>query len=317
MVIAIATAGLGANNQLQAKLLQNREQSRYAVILRSIFILLSISSAVIFVVVLKMGALGLILSSLIIVVIFYFQASYYLKADTKGNFSWKMAKEGLVYGTGVLPHHLSQATAPMLSKTILVNFATLAALGHYSIAMRFFMPLELLYTSTVTAFTPIYNAYRKDGDSIKIRENVKQLLFVSLLAYAGMQLLAPLVMDFMLPSSFETAIPLIPVLSIAFIGKAIYAVNVSEIFYSKKTQYVSIITFGGLMVNLLICLLFAKEYTSTAISWAFSIGFLFSALLSYLYKKKVSQYEMFNREIGFFVIGSVIITIIAFLIYNC
>jgi O-antigen/teichoic acid export membrane protein len=225
-----------------------------------------------------------------------------------------MAKEALTYGIGVLPHHLAAAAAPFISKTLLLNMGSLVALGMYSIALRFFIPLELLYTATNTAFIPIYNGHRKAGEVEKIKQSVRQILIISFIAFAFFQIFGPWMMRWMLPDRFYDSISLIPILSIAFIGKTIYGICVAEIFYSKKTRFVSIITIGGLVVNFLICFLFVKDLGSIAIAWAFSIGFLFWALLAFFYKMRISNFDSFSKEIGIYLFASIIVSIFSFLL---
>lgn len=312
VLLSVITAGLGAKNQVQQRIIQNREQSRYSVILKTIFSLSSVAMAVAFVVYLKMGAFGMVLSQFIITIAFFIQALFYLKSYVGARFNISMAKEALTYGMGVLPHHLAAAAAPFISKTLLMNMGSLLALGIYSMALRFFLPLELLFNATNTAFIPIYNGHRKAGESEKIKKTVRQILIMSFIAFTFFQMLGPWLMIRMLPDRFYNSITLMPILSIAFIGKTIYGICVAEIFYSKKTRFVSFITIGGLIINFLISFLLLNKFGAVAVAWAFSCSFLFWAILAFFYKIRISSFYSFSKEFGIYLFASLIVAMLAF-----
>jgi O-antigen/teichoic acid export membrane protein len=313
--LAIFSAGLSSNNQLQQKLIQNKEQSRYSFFLKISFTLISIILALIFVIKLKMGALGLVLSGVLVNAAYFVQALHYLKNYTTGNFNQSMAKEALNYGSGILPHHLAVASAPLINKTILLNMGSLSALGSYSVGMRFFLPLEITYTMINTAFVPIYNNLRKEKNDIGLRKNIRIILTFSFIVYTIVQLLGPPVMRFLLPISFHSAIPLLTILSIGFCGRTLYGICTAEIFFQQKTKFISFITITGMIVNVLICIAFVNQYQGQAICWASTISFIFWALLSYIYKKRVSEYTSFNLEFIIFILSCSLITFLSFFLY--
>lgn len=308
MVIALAIACFSANNQLQKKLIQNRLQSRLNLILQVIFAFTNIGLTFLLVVVFELGALGSILASAVVTIAFYFQALYYLRKDLNGSFSRHMAKESINYGIGILPHHMAHSTGPLITKAILANVATLAVVGVFSISLRFVSPLILVCTSLNTVLVPLYNASRKKNEHEKIHTLIRQILLVSFAAYTIFVLLMPFIMKWSLPVEYHPAIPMIPILAIAFFGRTIYHISVAEIFYQKKTKVVSIITISGLLINIALCYILVQPYGSIALCWAFSASFLVWAIIAYLYKRKVSNYPMFNKELFLFAAGSIIIT---------
>ncbi len=312
LVLPIITAGLGANNQLQQKVIQNEERSSYSVRIRLAFTFFSILMSITFISYFRMGVLGFILADFIVAIAFFIQAYFFLKPYITGIFSKEMAREGLRYGSGILPSHVSGAAAPLINKTLLVNMGSLGALGVFSIGLRFIMPLEIVYNMINVAFTPIYNGLRTDQNTSELKKNVRFILLISFAVFTLAQVIGPPVMRWMLPESYYSAISLLPILSIAFIARTIYGINVAEIYYCRKTKYVSIIIIGGLIVNTLFCLLLVEFFQEKAIAWAYSINIILWAVLSFLYKKKVSDFDSYSREILFFIIASTCISIISF-----
>jgi len=316
MVLAIIMAGLSANSQLQKKLIQNRLQSRLNLILQVVFSGLNIGLTLLLVVVYGMGALGSILASTIVTIIFYIQALFYLRDDLKGKYDREMAKEAYQYGVGILPHHMANSSGPLITKTLLLTMGSLAILGVYSIALRFVSPLILVCTSLNTVLVPMYNKARKEEDNEALIKLVRQVLFVSFVAFLVFNLFIPPIMKAVLPVEYHEAIPMLPILTLAFVGRTIYHISLVEIFYEKKTRFISIITISGLLCNILICILFVSDFGVYALCWAYAISFMIWAIFAYLYKRKVSDFLPFNKELSWFTAGSVFAGILGFTVIS-
>lgn len=305
LVLPILTAGMGANNQLMQKVLQNEEKSTYAVKLRLSFTFASITMTIILIAGFKLGALGFLVADLIIAIAFFIQAYFFLKPYNKGKFNIEMAKEGLRYGSGILPSHVFMTASPLISKTLLVNLGSLGSLGILSIGTRFVLPLEIFYSMISTSFTPIYNKLRTEDRNEEIAKYVKIIFAGSFFIFAGLMLFGPPIMRFMLPAVYLDSISLIPILALGFIFKIIFLLNSIEIYYVRKTRFVSIIPFVGLTVNILVCLFFVAGFQEKAIAWAYSINYMVWSVMAYYYKKKVSTYSMFLNEHFWFILASI------------
>jgi len=318
VVMAIITAGLGANSQLQQKVIQNREQSKYALYLKLAFTFFSIALAFVFIVFFKMGALGLVLVSFLTALFFFFQARYYLKPDLDGHFDKDIAKEALKYGLGILPNHLTASASPFINSAVILRLGGMASLGLFSIGLRFFFPLEMVFNALNTAFTPIYNEKRKAGKEEELKVLVRQILGISLLVYTGYQILGPYLMGLLVPQNYHSSIKLMPILGIAFLGKSIYNISMSEVFFSKKTLFSSIVILSGLSTNLLTVFILGQLlgfYSGEAaflVSWGFAIGFLFWGFTSVVFKCRVSKFDLYLPEILVFLALGALITLIGF-----
>lgn len=310
--LGIITAGLGANNQLQQKLLQNREQSRYSMILKTSFVFFSIGLTLILVIIFELGALGFVLATFVTTFLFFIQAYIYLRKDLGGTYDKKMASESMKFGLGILPHHLANSFAAFLTRSILSRTASLASVGIYSIGLRFFAPLEIIYSSIVTAFVPIYNDYRVKENDIKIRQTIQQILLLSFVIFSLYLFCTPVIMKLMLPPNYLESIKLVPILALAFIGKTLYQISMVEVFYSKNTKFISLLTISSIFLNIIIFISLLGGYQEEAISWGFSAGFLLGGILALFYKKRVSNYTLFFKELSAFAISSLVIWGIAY-----
>lgn len=314
-VIVVVTAAIGANSAIQQRLLQNREQSKYYAILKTIFAFVSIGLALLFVVILNMGALGMLLSTLIVGVIFFLQADFYLNKDGKGIFDRLMAKKAVFYGLALAPAIIAGDAALLFNKGLLLKYGALQAVGIYSIANRFYLPLNILADATNRAFVPFYNKLRKEGNTSGIKVNIRGTLVINLAIYAGFMLFMPMVMRFMLTKEYYPSIRLIPFIGFTFIGKTIYHMTIAEVFYQIKVKYMALLTIGSVGVNTFICILLVNQYQEVGVCIGYTVGALSLALMSVIYKKNVSQFPMFKWEILIYLLVSCFVTILAGLIY--
>ena len=286
IVLVLINSGFSANSDLQKRLLQSKEKSAYMAKLNIALALIGILLTIFFVVFLKMGALGLILSQTCTTLIFFIQSQYYLRNYIKGKFNLPMLKDSLKYGVGLLPHHLFAALAPLLSKGILNSRDSLAALGIFSIALRFIQPLDIIYNIFNQSFNPIYFSLRKKDDTIQIKKVYLVVWLSAIIIFMITVLLLPSLVPFITPIRFHKSAELIPILALGFIGQVAYMMFLQESYYDKNTKSVSLITGSGLAVNLIVTIVGVNQFGVYAIAWANSAGFITWAVVSYLLSKK-------------------------------
>jgi O-antigen/teichoic acid export membrane protein len=286
IVLVLINSGFSANSDIQKRLLQSKEKSSYMAKLNIALALIGILLTIFFVVFLKLGALGLILSQTCTTLIFFVQSQYYLRNYIKGNFNLPMLKDSLKYGVGLLPHHLFAALAPLLSKGILNSRDSLAALGVFSLALRFIQPLDIINNIFNQSFNPIYFSLRKKDDTIQIKKVYLVAWLSAILIFMITALILPSLVPLITPVRFHKSAELIPILALGFIGQVVYMLFLQENYYNKNTKSVSIITGSGLTVNLIITIVGVNQFGVYAIAWAYSAGFITWAFVGFLLSKK-------------------------------
>jgi len=315
-VLAVLTAALSANSQLQQRLLQNNEQSKYSAILRTVFSLINIILAIFFVALLKWGPAGILFSSFIVTVAFYIQAEFYLKQYLTGSYQTKMAKQSLSYGLALAPSYVVGDVAILMNKSLLLKYGALEAVGIYSMASRFFMPLDLLAEATNTAFVPLYNKLRKEDRTLQLIHNVRKTLIINILLFGFFLLGMPFIMKLMLTREYLGAILLFPIIGLSFIGKTIYHICIAEVFYSIRTKYMFIIVSGNILVNTGLCVLLAEEYKALGVCIAYASGSLAMGAMAFIYKSNISNFYSFKSELSLYFVAAFAISALSYLIYN-
>lgn len=284
--LVLLTAAFSANNDLQKRLIQSKEESAYMAKLNIATASINIAMALFFVVVLELGALGLILAQSITTLIFFLQSQYYLRKYLKGSFRPSMLKSSLKYGIGLLPHHLFVVFAPLLSKGILNYKESLAALGIFSLAIRFMQPLDILYDIFNKSFNPIYFSLRDNGEEAKVKNVYRIVWYMAILIFSVVVLVVPIVIPLITPLRFHQSSGLIPILALGFLGQVLYMFFVQERFYDKKTKFISLVTGLGLAANLIVTILTVSEYGVYSIAFAYMSGFVTWAIAGYLLSDK-------------------------------
>lgn len=288
--ILLLNSALGANSDLQKRLLQCTEKSRYSALLSITNAFIGIVSAIFLVVVFKLGALGLMLSQMLTSVIFFVQAQFYLRSWTRGTFRPSLLRESLKYGMFTLPHHLFAAFAPLLSRLVLLHTGSLAALGLFALASRFIQPMEMIYAAFNQAWLPIYFSMRKENVSKEKIERISRSIWIASIGlYLVAVFLAPPIIPLITPERFHDSASIVPILAMGFIWQVIYFLVSIDLAYIKKNQYMTATTLAGMIVNLTVTLVFANKYGVLALAWAQVAGYMVWGILSFAFVKKFGE----------------------------
>jgi len=285
IILSLATSMFAANSNLQRRVIQAREQSGYAARLSLVFGITGLLLSLLLVMVFEMGALGVLVAQLINGLAFFVQSQIYLSFDLKAAFNPTMALEAIKYGSGLFPHHLLVAASPLIAKSILAGSKSVAAVGIFSLALRFILPLNLVNGAFKTAFQPIYFSLRKEAEEVPEKflliSKLRSLAWYGGIAVFSLAVLFfPLLIPMIVPESFHDSGFLVPILAIGFLGQLLYFLLLVEFFYLEKTFFAPIITGIGLVVNVVLAYYYIDRWGPVGLSWAQSIGFLTWGLIA-------------------------------------
>jgi O-antigen/teichoic acid export membrane protein len=268
---------------------------------------ISIGLTLLLVVHFELGALGMVMAQLITSFIFFIQAQFYLKSDLGGELSIGYLKSSLRYGTGLLPHHLFAAFSPLLAKVLLAGTHSMTALGIYALALKLTLPLDVLYNSFNQGFQPVYFKTRKQIETGEVSKAellglFQKILLIAVGVYSALVLMSPWFIIQFIPERFHESIPLIPIIGIGFLGQMMYMLQVSDLFYSKRTFVVPLITGAGVVVNVAIAYLLVEQFGAIGIAWASSSGFVVWFLIS----GTLAKYKINIFNFSFLLLSSVV-----------
>ncbi|HEX4147113.1 MAG TPA: oligosaccharide flippase family protein [Pirellulales bacterium] len=274
-LLALGTAVITCNQNLQDKLVQAREQSSYMAVLNVVRAVIFIALALTFVLALRWGATGMLLAELIAAALIFVQAGWYLRPNLRGHFQPEMLRTSVIYGLGVLPSHLVWNLAALVTNSILADAIDLGAVGELGFARRFVLPLTVLASACQTAFIPIYFSLRSDYSAKNIDALVRTARFVwagAITVAIGGVFFIPPMLRLMTPQEYHNAATLVPILVVGFLSQTVYFVFGPELYYSKKTYLVPIVTASSAIVSVLFTLATVKSMGAAGVAWANSLG---------------------------------------------
>jgi O-antigen/teichoic acid export membrane protein len=273
---------LSCNTDLQRRLLQAREQSRYTAVLTISTALANIVLAILFVAVLRLGVNGMFLAQFLAGLAFFFQARVYLRPTLQGRFQSHFIKPTLLYGSGIVLSHFLGNFGPYYVRSLLAGRESLEEVGLFGIASRFTNPLMIVFTAFNTAFIPIYFAARKH-ESAESENNliaaVRNTWTLALFLFLSTICMAPAAIVIMTPERYHAAAPLVRVLAVGLMGQAVYLLLTPEIFYQKKTWMITVVTFFGVAVNVGLALSLVDRYGLYGVAWSTALGQVASGIL--------------------------------------
>lgn len=308
----IVWAFFNSNTDLQRRLLQVREQSAYSARLSIFTALLTISLTILFVVVFKLGAVGVVGATVVSSIIFFGQAQFYLRHDLRGKFDWSNLAPSISYSLGVLPYHLVYYAAPVINRSILAGYDSIAAVGILGIATRFGIPLNVFIGALQNSFTPMYFSIRKiEGDSEIGKKQIGELVLdiwgVGLLLLAAILCFGGLAIKILTTSEFHGAASLLPYVSISLIMGLAAFVFGNEIYYNKKTWWIAILSLVNVLINIIILIVLLPYLGLMAVAYALLISSVLAGALQIYVSRRIYRFHVPWRK---FIISMVLMSIL-------
>ncbi|MDZ4715816.1 MAG: oligosaccharide flippase family protein [Cytophagales bacterium] len=252
-ILIMLSSFLNTSSDIQKRLLQVREQSGYNALLNVVSAMIGIAVAVVLVVIMNMGALGMVIATVVTSAIFYIQAQHYLRKDLVFVFDNRMFKDSLTYTLPLLPYQVIGNLAPLFGRSILSMQSSLAAVGLFGIAFKLTQPLLVFSNALGTAYSPIYFSLRTEGGSEigqKIARAVSKIWVVSAMLFMGIYLFATPAIVLLTDARYHTADISVRILTMGFLPTVFYLIVSQEIFYQKKTKIILLINLTAAVLNI-------------------------------------------------------------------
>jgi O-antigen/teichoic acid export membrane protein len=245
-------------------LLQTRNQAtRYAVISLANF-LVTTGLTVTFVVVLRWGATGALLATMITAVTFFGLSLYLLRSQLTFGLKWQLLREAFAYSLPQVPHSLASQTTAMADRLILNSKLGSAAAGLYSVGGMISMAVEVAAFGVNRAYVPLSMSALKSGDLLQLaRLRVIGSLVVGgfCLVGAGISVFGPEIVRLLAAPAFAGAAAVIPLLIFVGVGSAIYYVLVSVLFFDRKAvKLLPLCTLSAALLNVGLAMLLIPAF---------------------------------------------------------
>jgi O-antigen/teichoic acid export membrane protein len=291
--LALVAAFFQAAPDLQRRLLQAREQSAYSAKLSVAMGFLGTVSSVVAVVVLGLGAAGVMWAGLLVAIVFAFVAWFRHREDLRGRFSWPLLRRALDYGLPLVPHHGAAWVQQFVGRWVLGSICTAAAVGHLGIASRVASPLAIATGAFGTAYAPIYFSWRTDLGADEAHEHTRRVgivvVLVGAIAVLGAGTYGSFVVRHLMAESYVEAAVVVPVVASALAMHLYYTLLTNEIFFIGNTKWISIIFVCAAAVNIAGITLFGARGQALAAAGAQVAGGVMSCVLAAMMAGKTAK----------------------------
>jgi len=256
---------------------------------------LQVTLNIIFISIFRLGAFGVVISTLMVEIGYTVFMLYSLKKNNLViyTFDKKILKDALSYSIPLIPHNLSTYIATFASKIFINNNSTLAAVGLYSVATQFSGVIDLIQNSVNQAFMPWFFESMK-LDCAQRRNDIlnftKFLLIIYSILYMIIGLFSQDILQVITTSSYSDAWLVTPILVMAYSLKSIYYFYINLMFYYKEaSRKIFIATIIGSISNIIIALLLIPYLGMFGAAISFLIAKIITVAIVVVLSKKYND----------------------------
>ncbi|MFZ3577516.1 flippase [Virgibacillus sp. DJP39] len=292
-ILLVVIAGFGSSIiQITLTLWQVRERAINYGIFQIIQTALNLTITIILVVNLDFGWLGRVSGQVIAISIFASLGMFVIIKREKLTFTWnkEYAKDILRFGVPLIPHTLGMFLITMTDRIFITNMVGISDTGIYTVGFQIGMIIGVLQDSFNRAWMPyLFKNLKQNSNLVKYKiVKITYVYFVLILSTALiLSAVAPFIVKVFIGDAFEGSIVYVLWISLGFAFNGMYKMVGGVIFYEKRTQLLSIVTFTTALLNIIFNYLLIRMNGSVGAAQATSLAFFVSFILTWILASKV------------------------------
>lgn len=266
ILICLVSLAFNCQHTIYENILRSQQKALKSAILSITYFFITVLLNILFVVVLRRGATGVLIATLIASVLYtlYFLVDMYRSHSITLCIDSGILKSALKYSIPIMPHNLSTNIAVLVSKALIGGTSTLASLGVYSVASQFGNMADTIQGYIDQAYGPWLFERLHDKDiSYKktIRNTANMLTAVIGFFFIGISLFAQDYIILFINKSYVGAWRYVPFIVMVFSIKTMYYFYVNILFYYKKaSRLLFTATLTGSFVNVFISFMLIPKW---------------------------------------------------------
>lgn len=283
--IALWTVYVDLLAQIPIALYQAQQQARQFVAVQYGRFILGVATSLLFVVALRMGAAGVLLSQfvsaiLITALVLYLAARAWLTLHV----AWRYVREGLAYGLPLVPHALASWVLQAADRLILERSVSLTEVGLYNFGYTLGMSMQFLVMGINQAWTPHYFRLMASGADVEAKIVRAVTVFVTLIGGVCLVgvLFAGEIVRLLMPAQYDGSARYIPPVLVGYLMLGLYYFAASPLFYFKKTSRLPALTGIAAALNIGLNLWLIPHYGAIAAAWTTLITYAILFILTFL-----------------------------------
>lgn len=287
-LIAFASLWFQSLNNMSYSYLKANKQSVKFIILSFIKMVMAIALNIYFVCVLRIGVVGILISTLITVIVMSLVLTLPLLLQVGFHFSRTKITEMLRFGLPLIPSQFGAFIVHLSDRFFIKEYCSIADAGLYSLGYRFgTLPGDFISDPFNQIFQPRRLEVYKQKDSEYIFGRIFTY-FLLLILFAGLMIsvLSKDLLMIMADKPFWSAYQIIPLIVLAnIIFSFHYHLNIG-IVIAKKTKYFAWIDFSNGALVLVLNYLLIPRFGVFGAAWATIFAFVYKAVLTYYFSSK-------------------------------
>lgn len=270
---------------LPTRLYQMQQKAHLYMAVQLTTYFLTIGATILFVVVLRMGAHGQLLGSLVGSGVVAVVLSYVLLREWfVPRIRWRHLRVSLAFGLPLVPHAVSNWAVSAADRLILERFVSLDELGLYTLATSLGTVMNVLVNSFNKAWSPYYFDFMERNDKPNIRTQRTTSFYITVvggICLAG-ALFSKEIIVFLTPEKYHATSLYVPLLLFAYLLQGYYFLSVASLFFHEKTRLLPLITGISAATNVIFNVLLAPKLGAFAAVWATVISYAITFALTFV-----------------------------------
>lgn len=178
----------------------------------------------------------------------------YVVWSFRSNVRWTFDLRHLRYVAGyaipLIPYMLSLTLLSQFDRIMIDRYFGKETTGLYSLAYNAGVILLMLVTAVLNVFNPTLFASLDEGDLERVRRDAKSVFAVAVVATTILILFGATLFSWIVPSKYESALELIPIVALSGLAFTIFQVWVRVLAYANKTYLISLIALVSAALNI-------------------------------------------------------------------
>lgn len=283
--------------------LQTKQIGLYYGINMTLNFLLNIGLVILFVVVFKLGVLGILLANVITALVFFiFVLIVFLPKITIG-LSRTILKPSFKYAIPLVPHSLSAWFTMMVDRILVNSLYSKSETGIYSVGYQFGNIVNIFNSAVNQAYVPWFYEREKMGPEghRQIVTIAELLTIVYCFLATGLSLFSQEVLSFMVTAEFRDAWKVIPLISFAWVFNGLYYFFVNILFLNK-TKLVPVVTFSSAALSLTLNIFLIPRLGGVGAGISCILSIFLASVISLALSSYSNNYIRFRWEKMFLIV---------------
>lgn len=266
---------------------------------------IAVISYFIFLVGLRWGAYGILLSQFIaafilaVILIVLLMRTWFTWPV-----KWRHVQTGLFYGLPLVPHLLADWVMRLGDRIILTRMVSLSDIGLYSLGCTLGGIMGFVVSGINQAYSPYY--FRLMTSDPHPGEKIIRIVTLYVATISGICLTAILfageLIYIFLPERFYGSIPFVAPILLAHLMIGFYYFAVAPLHFYKKTKWIPVLTCAGAILNIVLNLLFIPHFGVIAAAWTTTASNSFLFLIFFMASRKYQKIKWPLMQYGLLVL---------------